>query len=297
MSRTALILAAHGSRHDPTANGTVRAHADRIGRIGVFDEVGVAFHDGTPTFATALDSITAEEVTVVPVMTSDGYYCGTVLPRSLAGSERFASLRIRMTRPVGTHPIVRSLVRDRVNDLLHRYDLQPDLTSLVLVGHGTPRHHRSRDATVNLSSALRKARLCREVLAVFLDEPPFVDGVFGLVTQPNVLLLPFLIGCGHHATRDIPLRFWGASSLHPSSTLREDTRNGTSAPSMGGVHHSHALWDTHDETFPYLVRMGRRQVVCDMAVGAHPRIAEIILDLAMQHSETPGRSTTLETSP
>lgn len=65
MSRTALILAAHGSRVDPTIDAQITGYAARIARLGLFDHVAKAFHHGEPTFATVLDQLDADEVTVV----------------------------------------------------------------------------------------------------------------------------------------------------------------------------------------------------------------------------------------
>jgi len=256
MTRTALILAAHGSRQNPTAGAIIRAHADRIARMQLFDEVAVAFHQGTPTFAAVLDTIEAVDVTVVPVMASAGYYADTVLPRALASSSRWAQVRLAITRPIGTCPAIKSLACDRIVYLLQRYALQPDRTSLVVVGHGTERHRSSRDSAVDLTNALRERRVCAEAVVAFLDEQPLVDGVHGVVTQPNVLVLPFLIGGGYHHTRDIPLRL------------------GMQPPDGG--------------SFPCGAHLGGRFIVCDAAMGGHPQIADIIVQLAAQHLSPPG---------
>lgn len=62
MSRTALILASHGSRHEPAANDLLREWAAMLATRGVFDEVLSAFHQGEPVFATVLDQTAATEV-------------------------------------------------------------------------------------------------------------------------------------------------------------------------------------------------------------------------------------------
>ena len=89
MRRCAVILAAHGSHRDPTANSIVISHAARIRLLQVFDEVFVAFHQGLPSFTSVLDTISADDVVVVPVMTSDGYYCNKILPNALRTNARF----------------------------------------------------------------------------------------------------------------------------------------------------------------------------------------------------------------
>jgi sirohydrochlorin cobaltochelatase len=91
MNTTALILAAHGSRHEPSVNDQVRTLAGVVAARGSFDEVAVAFHQGRPPFDSVLDELTAQEIVVVPLMTSEGYYSDVVLPRELAKNRRFAA--------------------------------------------------------------------------------------------------------------------------------------------------------------------------------------------------------------
>src|SRR6185295_20191563 len=93
----ALVLAAHGSRRDPAANALVRRYAEEIRRRRLFDEVAVAFHQGEPGFDTVLDELTADEVTVVPFMTSAGHYSETVRPAGLARNRRYPEIRLRQT--------------------------------------------------------------------------------------------------------------------------------------------------------------------------------------------------------
>jgi len=69
MPARALVLAAHGSRRDPAANALVRRLAEAVRARRLFDEVAVAFHQGEPRFETVLDELTADEVSVVPLLT------------------------------------------------------------------------------------------------------------------------------------------------------------------------------------------------------------------------------------
>src|SRR5215213_3831679 len=140
----ALVLAAHGSRRHPQANALVRRLAEAVRGRRLFDEVAVAFHQGEPGFDTVLDELTADEITVVPLLTSVGHYTDVVLPRALARNRRFADVRCRQTPPVGTHPTIASLVARRVATLVREAGLRRDSVSLAIVGHGTKRHQESR---------------------------------------------------------------------------------------------------------------------------------------------------------
>ncbi len=254
MTRTALILAAHGSRRE-TANALVREHAARVRALGLFDEVAVAFHRGKPGFAEVLDQIDASVVTVVPLMTSQGYYSEGVLPRDLAANPRASELRLRITPPVGTHPAIAFLVAKRIDELLRGFGLRPERTYVAIVGHGTPRNQRSRRATEDLAKQLAAATPCRSVNAFLVNEPPGVEQILSRSSEADVVIIPFLIGGGSHGVTDIAERL----GLEPDIA--------SSAP-------------------PFEVRVGERRIVLDRAVGFDPGIMDAIVALASS-KETP----------
>ncbi|HKT60229.1 MAG TPA: uroporphyrinogen-III C-methyltransferase, partial [Gemmatimonadales bacterium] len=214
-------------------------------------EVAAAFHQGEPGFDTVLDELTAEEVTVVPLMTSAGHYSEVVLPEALAKNRRYDAVRLRQTPPVGTHPGVAPLVARRVTELLRERHLDRDGVALVLVGHGTPRHPQSRAATEQLADVLRRRRVAGDVTAAFLDDDPPLDQVAASVRRSTVLVVPFLIGGGTHALEDLP-RLVGL-------------------PADGSLEG----------------RAGGRRVLIDGAIGGYPGLDEIVLDLARKHTPPP----------
>jgi uroporphyrin-III C-methyltransferase len=203
MSR-ALVLAAHGSRRDPRANALVRRLAEGVRSRRLFDEVAVAFHQGEPRFDGVLDELHADEVTVVPFLTSAGHYADVVLPEALVRNHRYADVRVRQTPPVGTHAGIASLVARRVTELLRQEEIPRQSASLVIVGHGTPRHRESRTSALQLAATLRLRRVAGEVLAAFMADDPPLDLVLGSAALPHVVVVPFLIGGGHHVTEDLP---------------------------------------------------------------------------------------------
>jgi uroporphyrin-III C-methyltransferase len=203
VSGRALVLAAHGSRRDPAANALVRRLAESLRRRRLFEEVAAAFHQGEPGFDTVLDELAADEVTVVPFFTSAGHYTEVVLPEALARNRRYAEVRLRQTPAVGTHPGVAPLVARRVTELLRERGAERTDAALLLVGHGTARHPRSREATEQLADMLRRRRVAGQVVAAFLDDEPAVDTVLQQLGHETILVVPFLIGGGGHAL-DVP---------------------------------------------------------------------------------------------
>jgi uroporphyrin-III C-methyltransferase len=248
MTTRALVLAAHGSREEPLVNLQVHSLARNLLGSGCFDEVAVAFHRGEPSFSGVLDTIGARHVTVVPFMTSAGHFSRVVLPRELARNARFKDVLIRITEPVGTHPGLVRLVEERGRKVLELRGLTGRETTLALVGHGTRRHPGSRKSTESLARALRERGEFAEVIEAFLDEEPRVESIPGMAGLPHILVIPFLMGAGSHATRDIPRRL------------------GLNLPA--------------GTELPFAASDGKRTLACDRPIGADAGIPGIVLDLA-----------------
>jgi sirohydrochlorin cobaltochelatase len=227
----AVVLAAHGSRRDPTANKIVQRLADRVAATGYFDQVATAFNQGTPTFATVLDSIAADAFVVVPVMTSEGFFSQVFLPEQLALNQCYERVTVRVTSALGTHARIVNLVEQQI---------ATDTTHVIIVGHGSERHVQSRRATDELAAKL-SARLPRKSVRVaFLDESPCIEDVVSMIPDGSrAVVIPFLIGGGHHATRDIP--------------------DGLGSISDGSI-------------------------ACGEAIGGHPELWRVVVDLARGES-------------
>jgi sirohydrochlorin cobaltochelatase len=204
VSGTALILAAHGSRHDPAVNAAILGYAATIAEGARFDEVGVGFHQGTPHFSECIDRLTGDQVVVVPVMTSAGWYRRIALPRELARNHRLPLCHVVITEPVGTHPEMVERFARRAGCIVRECEFVPAEVSLAIVGHGTRRFSDSRCATESLAGALRSRAGFAEVLVAFLDDDPAVDTLMDRARQGNLIVIPFLVANGPHAARDIP---------------------------------------------------------------------------------------------
>ncbi len=204
MSRTGVLLAAHGSRRDPAVNQRVHALAQRLREKGIADEIEAGFHQGEPGFREAFDRLETDKVVVVPLFTSEGYYTRTVLPQALERPGRLQPA-VRYVQPIGVNAGIARLVRDRIAILLARHALSFESTAVLLVGHGTRKNPGSRDTTLALVQQLTGAGLAGKVLAGFLDDDPEVDQVFESLGDHDVLVIPFLIG-GAHAGTDLPGR-------------------------------------------------------------------------------------------
>jgi len=250
LNSTALVLAAHGSSSDSGVNEDVWRLAGAVRRLGLFAEVTAAFHLGTPSFATVLDGLTADDVVVLPLMTSEGHYSDTVLPQALVRNRRYPSIQVRQTQPIGAHPGFLDLVEARIRCLLVAEGLDPAATAVALVGHGTARHHRSRSATEEAVDRLRRRQVSGEVMAAFLDDAPRVATIPERARFFDVVVVPFLISNGPHAARDIP-----------------------AAVGMAPLHGQHP---------PFRGQTRGRAMVCDAAVGTDPGMLPLIISIARE---------------
>ena len=205
-----VILAAHGAGEDSAANATVAALAQRLQRSLVGSRVTAAFRLGEPTHREALRRADGPKRLIVPLLTSDGYYANELRREAERSSRRGA--RAVVLAPIGTHPALTQALSRNVAAVARERGFLPESTLVVVVGHGTKRHRRSRDATRSLASAIG-ARTGLTPSAAFLDDEPSIETVVArLPAGSAILVVPFLLGGGSHAEVDIPSRVYTAAS-------------------------------------------------------------------------------------
>ena len=86
-----------------------------------------------------------------------------------------------------------------MSELLRDHGFDRATTSLVLVGHGTPRHPGAGTRRCSWRRRSRRRRVAGEVLAGFLDDDPPVETCAGdSLAFRTCIVVPFLIGGGAH---------------------------------------------------------------------------------------------------
>lgn len=205
--KTALVLAGHGSHISPETAGLVWAQVDALRRAGAADEVTAAFWKEVPSFATVIDSLVAEDVTIIPLFTASGYFTRTVIPdeMGLTGTITERDGRtLRYARSLGEHPYVGEVVARRVGDALRQSGFPLDQVGVAVIGHGTARSPESRDSTRAQASALVESGLVREAVAVFLEDTPAISDLYTLLASPYIIAVPNFLALGSHTTIDVP---------------------------------------------------------------------------------------------
>ncbi len=202
---TALILAGHGSHISPNTAGLVWTLVDQLRAMNVADEVTAAFWKEMPSFHTVFDSLSATDITVVPLFTAQGYFTQTVIPAEM-GLTGAVTLRdgktIRYTRTLSEHPYLAQMARQRVEDALK--NISAESTAVAVIGHSTRRNPESRKATEAQAEAIRALGLVDEVVAVYLDDSPAIADVYTMTTAPNIIAVPYFLAAGSHTMIDVP---------------------------------------------------------------------------------------------
>jgi uroporphyrin-III C-methyltransferase len=202
--RTAVVLAAHGSRSDATVGERIDALAARLARRGLADVVVAAYHAGAPSFDTVLDSLDADRIAVVPLLTSDGFYNRSVLPSALRRNARASRPGWRISAPVGTHPALAAGCATAVRHTISQQDLLAEQCEVVVAGHGTTRVASSQESTFVLAHTLSRV-LGIPATALYLDAEPALASIWDATSRPHVIVVPFLFG-GGHLRDDLPQR-------------------------------------------------------------------------------------------
>ena len=204
-----LILAAHGAGEASEANQRVTDWAAEMQRLLPDVRVGVAFQLGRPRFEDALDPLGVTHATVVPLFTSEGYFVQQRLREGLHAASIRSGVSLRFTPPVGLSGRLRNAIANRAAAQVAA--LEGDV-AVIVVGHGTLRNPNSGAATQELSRLIAHRAPRARVFHAYLDQPPSLEQVVRSIEATSVVVVPFFIGGGSHAERDIAERLSGVAS-------------------------------------------------------------------------------------
>jgi sirohydrochlorin cobaltochelatase len=264
---SALVIAAHGSHKNPGSAAPAFDHADRIRETGAFDEVRETFWKEEPSFREVLRTVDADEVYVVPLFISEGYFTEEVIPRELrldgwdpdlwdsdGTSADTATLdagdtgqTVHYCGPVGTHDAMSDVIVQRAKSVTDNPDVGEEF-GLAVVGHGTKRNENSAKAIEYHADRIREMGRFDEVQALFMDEDPEIDDVTEYVETEDIVVVPLFVSDGFHTQEDIP----------EDMGLTDDYRTGYDVPETVD---GHRIWYSG-------------------AVGTEPLLADVVLERA-----------------
>ncbi len=219
----ALVIVAHGSHLSPGSARPTYDHADTIRETGAFDEVREGFWKEEPHFREVIRTIEADEVFVVPLFISEGYFTERVIPRELRLDEWDPDLwdsdgteadqvtleatdvakTVHYCGPVGTHDAMTDVIVRRAESVTGDADVGEGF-GLAVVGHGTERNENSAKAIEYHTDRIRNLERFDEVRALFMDEEPEVDDLTDYFECDDVVVVPLFVADGYHTQEDIP---------------------------------------------------------------------------------------------
>jgi len=259
----ALVILAHGSHLNPDSSTPTHRHADTIRATGAFDEVKTGFWKEEPSLREVLRTVESDEVYVVPLFISEGYFTEEVIPRELRlsgwdvsewNSDGLSADTATLTAedtgqtvhycgPVGTHGAMTDVLVRRaetvtgVPDVGAGDDLQSSShgtesdggVGFAVVGHGTERNANSAKAIEYHADRVRQLDRFEEVQALYMDEEPEVDDVTDYFESEDIVVVPLFVADGFHTQEDIP----------EDMGLTEDYRTGYDVPATVD---GHRIW-------------------------------------------------------
>ncbi|MFP8955997.1 CbiX/SirB N-terminal domain-containing protein [Natrialbaceae archaeon A-CW3] len=235
----ALVIVAHGSHLNPGSAQPTYDHADTIRETGAFDEVREAFWKEEPHFREVIRTVESDEVFVVPLFISEGYFTEQVIPRELRledwdpdlwdsdGTDASdvtltvgdAEKLVHYCGPVGTHDAMTDVIVQRAESVTGDSDVGEGF-GLAVVGHGTERNENSAKAIEYHTDRIRELDRFDEVEALYMDEEPEVDDVTDHMDAEDIVVVPLFVADGFHTQEDIP----------EDMGLTEDFREGWDIP-------------------------------------------------------------------
>ena len=243
-----LVIVAHGSHLNPDSATPTHTHADTIRATGAFDEVRTGFWKEQPSLREVLRTTHGDDIYVVPLFISEGYFTERVIPRELrlegwepelwnsdGISADTATLvagdidtEVHYCGPVGTHEAMTDVLVRRAESVTGDPEVGNGF-GFAVVGHGTERNENSAKAIEYHTERLRETGRFDEVKALFMDEEPEIDDVADHFDSEDIIVVPLFIADGFHTQEDIP----------EDMGLTDDYRNGYDVPSEVD---GHRIW-------------------------------------------------------
>ncbi|CAJ51784.1 CbiX/SirB N-terminal domain-containing protein [Haloquadratum walsbyi] len=244
----ALVIVAHGSHLNPDSSTPTHQHADTIRASGAFDEVRTGFWKEEPSLREVLRTVEADEIYLVPLFISEGYFTEQVIPRELrldgwdvsewnsdGLSADTATLEatdtgqtIHYCGPVGTHEAMTDVLVRRAETVTGDPSVG-DECGFAVVGHGTERNENSAKAIEYHADRVRDLDRFDEVQALYMDEDPEVDDVTDFFDTTDIVVVPLFVADGFHTQEDIP----------EDMGLTDDYRTGYDVPATVD---DHRIW-------------------------------------------------------
>lgn len=209
LSRTAVLLAAHGDRGADKSNKSLKRHVEEIAETAVFHSVACGFLNGEPGIEEALNGLLAvpdgaspiEQLLIYPFFMSAGYFTNTVLPKRVLNAK--PQVPYAFMEPLGFDAGLLELCETEALAAAAAQGFQPRQSRMLIVGHGSTKSNASKGATECFAAGVAAISAFARIDTCYLEEMPFLDAALDATEQPTVVAGLFA-GDGLHAREDVP---------------------------------------------------------------------------------------------
>jgi sirohydrochlorin cobaltochelatase len=209
----AILLVAHGSTKESETGYSTRRLRTELFYRNPHHVVEAAFWKEEPALDIALANTEADDVYILPMLMSDGFFFRENFPSMLgieATPERWQEVchqRVFYDSPIGESALLIEVLLDAIEtgDELVEADRPAEelAPQIVLVGHGTPRSKRSTKEVYRRVDELREKLPDRKISPAFIDDKPNLVALREKLNRPAVII-PWFIADGMHPRKDIP---------------------------------------------------------------------------------------------
>lgn len=197
-ARDALIVA-HGAPADPAPQETVlKALATATApHLPQGWRVRGATLAAEGALEAALDGL--HDPLIYPFFMAEGFFTGTLLPRRLTAAGVSGAMQ---TAPFGVDPALPALMARVALEAAHAAGMSPANSALLVAAHGSKVSRTSADSTHAMVTALGPLTGFGQILAGFVEEPPFLADQARILARG--ICLPFFALEAGHVVGDIP---------------------------------------------------------------------------------------------
>jgi sirohydrochlorin cobaltochelatase len=147
-------------------------------------------------------TLTAPKVIVYPLFAANGYFTRDRLAQLLDEADGEGH-SVAVLPPLGLDPGLPDLVLVHATRAARENGFAPEVSTVILLAHGSRRNSASREATERIAREVRNRAAFRDVHIAFLEQRPFFREAAALVSGPAIVVGMFS-GEGMHGAGDAP---------------------------------------------------------------------------------------------
>ena len=176
--------------------------ASALSACGLVSEATVGFVKGDPTIGDAFGKLAAPKIIFYALFASNGYFTRDRAVQLLDEANNL-DREVRVLPPLGLDPGLPDFLLGHAFAAARANGFGTDVTTILLLAHGSRRNPASRAATEQVARALEQRNVFRSVDVALLEESPSLHEAAGRVRGP-IIVIGLFSGEGMHGAEDTP---------------------------------------------------------------------------------------------